>query len=133
MCLCKGKVTELEQRVPQIINVFSIHQTFRDPSAKIEKSRLCQYSSLLALCGSLTVHSGIFLLLCVSAAYLSYFEGVHLPVQTKSRDGVLGHRFNKRLESFASCYSQSLLLADLKKPYSSTKQENSSLFKNSIM
>ena len=29
-------------------------------------------------------------------------------------DGILGHQFNKRLESFAPCYSQSLLLADFK-------------------
>jgi hypothetical protein len=29
-----------------------------------------------------------------------------------SRDGILGHQSNKRLESFAPCYSQSLLLAD---------------------
>jgi hypothetical protein len=29
-----------------------------------------------------------------------------------SRDGILGHLFNKRLKSFAPCYSQSLLLAD---------------------
>jgi hypothetical protein len=33
----------------------------------------------------------------------------------KCRDGILGHKFNKRLDSFAACYSQSLLLADLKK------------------
>jgi hypothetical protein len=30
------------------------------------------------------------------------------------RDGILGPQFNKRLESFAPCYSQSLLLADFK-------------------
>jgi hypothetical protein len=30
-----------------------------------------------------------------------------------SQDGILGHQFNKRLESFAPYYSQSLLLADL--------------------
>jgi hypothetical protein len=36
-----------------------------------------------------------------------------------TRDGILRHQFNKRLESFAPCYSQSLLLADFyKKPYS---------------
>jgi hypothetical protein len=28
---------------------------------------------------------------------------------------ILEHQFNRRLESFAPCYSQSLLLADLKK------------------
>ncbi len=28
------------------------------------------------------------------------------------RDGILEHQFNKRLESFAPCYSQSLLLVD---------------------
>jgi hypothetical protein len=32
----------------------------------------------------------------------------------EARDGIIGHQFNKRLESFASCYSQSLLLADFK-------------------
>jgi hypothetical protein len=31
-----------------------------------------------------------------------------------TRDGILGHHFNKKLESFAPCYSQSLLLADFK-------------------
>jgi hypothetical protein len=31
-----------------------------------------------------------------------------------ARDGILGHQFNKRLESFASCYVHSLLLADFK-------------------
>jgi hypothetical protein len=30
------------------------------------------------------------------------------------RDGILGHQFHKRLESFALCYSQSFLLADFK-------------------
>ncbi len=54
-------------------------------------------------------------------------------------NGILGHQFNKRLESFAPCYSQSLLQADfeekltllwLKKiPYKKfAKQKNSSLF-----
>ncbi len=28
-------------------------------------------------------------------------------------DGILGHQFNERLESFALCYSQSLLLAEV--------------------
>jgi hypothetical protein len=61
----------------------------------------------------------------------------------KCRDGILGHKFNKRLDSFAACYSQSLLLADLKKTMlfsgfnkslqKSPKQENSSLFMNSIL
>ncbi len=34
-----------------------------------------------------------------------------------TRDGIPGYQFDKRLESFAPCYSQSLLhvLADLKK------------------
>ncbi len=32
----------------------------------------------------------------------------------KTRDGILGHQFNKSLESFAPCYSRSLLLADFK-------------------
>ncbi len=31
------------------------------------------------------------------------------------RDGILGHQINKRHESFAPCYSQPLILADLKK------------------
>jgi hypothetical protein len=31
-----------------------------------------------------------------------------------SRDGILGHKFNKRLESFGACYSQPLLLGDFK-------------------
>jgi hypothetical protein len=30
------------------------------------------------------------------------------------RDGILVHQFSKRLESFASCSSQSLLIADFK-------------------
>ncbi len=34
--------------------------------------------------------------------------------QAHFRDGILGHQLNKRLESFAPCYSQSLLLADFK-------------------
>jgi hypothetical protein len=37
-----------------------------------------------------------------------------------TRDGILEHVFNKRLESLAPCYSQSFQLADFKrKPYSS--------------
>jgi hypothetical protein len=57
------------------------------------------------------------------------------------RDGILGHQFDRRRESFAPCYSKSLPLEDLKKTilYSefkitykkSAKQENSSLFMNS--
>jgi hypothetical protein len=35
-----------------------------------------------------------------------------------SRDGILGHHFNKRLGSFAPCYSQSLQLADFKENHS---------------
>jgi hypothetical protein len=34
-----------------------------------------------------------------------------------SRDGILGHKFNKR-ESFAPCYSKSLLMADFRENYS---------------
>jgi hypothetical protein len=55
-----------------------------------------------------------------------------------ARDRILGHQFNKRLESFAPCYSQSFILADFKENqlYSglinpskkSAKQENSSIF-----
>jgi hypothetical protein len=33
-------------------------------------------------------------------------------IKTESRDGILGHQFNKRLPSLAPCYSQSLLQAD---------------------
>jgi hypothetical protein len=33
----------------------------------------------------------------------------------KTRDGILGHQFYKRFDSFAPCYSQFLLMADLKK------------------
>ncbi len=56
----------------------------------------------------------------------------------KTWDGILGHQMNKRLESFAPCYSQSLLLAGFKENLlfsgfknsykKSAKQENSSLF-----
>jgi hypothetical protein len=34
--------------------------------------------------------------------------------KTPPADGILRHHFDKRLESFAPCYSQSLLLADFK-------------------
>jgi hypothetical protein len=34
--------------------------------------------------------------------------------QSEPRDGVLGHQFNKRLGSFAQCYSQCLPQADFK-------------------
>jgi hypothetical protein len=64
--------------------------------------------------------------------------------QPDTRDEILGHKFNKRLESFAPCHLQSLLLADFKrKPFSSLvlklltkksgKQENFRLFMNSIL
>jgi hypothetical protein len=60
-----------------------------------------------------------------------------------TRDGILGHHFDKRHQYFAPCYSQSLLLADFKEnPFlfsdlkiltkKSAKQENSSLFMNRI-
>ncbi len=32
--------------------------------------------------------------------------------------GILGHQYNKRLKSFAPCYSQSLLLADFEENHS---------------
>ncbi len=61
----------------------------------------------------------------------------------KTRDGILGHRFNKRLESFAPCYSQSLSWRVLKKTTlffacksfykKSAKQENLSLFMTCVM
>ncbi len=46
----------------------------------------------------------------------SVMEPTKLPAHTKKKiwDGILGYKFDKRLESFALCYSQSLLLADLK-------------------
>jgi hypothetical protein len=61
----------------------------------------------------------------------------------EARDGILGHQFNKRFESFASCYSESLLLADFKEtqlfsglnnPYKKYgKKQNLSLFMNNIL
>jgi hypothetical protein len=62
---------------------------------------------------------------------------VKLMVSLKTpRDGILGHQFDKRLESFAPCYSQSLLLADLKKAilFSSPEYESrlKMAFKSSI-
>ncbi len=89
------------------------------------------------------VHGSMF------CAYLCMYRSgkCHRLAETKQRrlasDGILGHKFNKRLESFAPCYSKSLLLADFtenhtllwfKNPYKkSTKQENPSLFMNSIL
>jgi hypothetical protein len=63
--------------------------------------------------------------------------------EVQSREGILGFQINKRLESFAPRYSQSLLLGLLRKQNSSLvlkiltkkptkKHENSSLLKNSI-
>jgi hypothetical protein len=62
----------------------------------------------------------------------------------EARDGILGHQFNKRLESITSCYSQSLLLEDFKETILFSgfnehykkigeKKENPSLFMNSIL
>jgi hypothetical protein len=45
-------------------------------------------------------------------ARLSTIHGVNK--YRHCRDGILGHQFKKRLKSFASSYSQSLLLADFK-------------------
>jgi hypothetical protein len=36
---------------------------------------------------------------------------------TEMGDGILGHLFDKRLDSFAPCYSQSLLMADFKEKH----------------
>ncbi len=57
---------------------------------------------------------------------------------TLTRDGILGHQFYKRLESFAPCSSKSLLLADFKENHTlllflqslqkTAKLENSSPF-----
>jgi hypothetical protein len=41
-----------------------------------------------------------------------------LPVNL--RDGILGHQFNKRSESFAPSYTQSILLADFKENHTGT-------------
>jgi hypothetical protein len=67
-------------------------------------------------------------------------EQIH---KVQSREGILGFQINKRLESFAPRYSQSLLLVLLRKPNSylvlkiltkkSSKHENSSLLINSIL
>jgi hypothetical protein len=56
---------------------------------------------------------------------------------------IFGYQFNKRLESFAPCYSQSLQLADFKEtilfsgfknPYKKIREtRNSHLFMNSIL
>ncbi len=60
----------------------------------------------------------------------------------KTRAGILEHQFDKRHDFFAPCYSQSFLLANfteystmvLKSHFKkSAKQENSSLFMNSIL
>jgi hypothetical protein len=64
-------------------------------------------------------------------------------LRTQTLDGILEHQFNKRLESFVPCYSQSLLLRILKKTIlfsgfkpltkKSAKQENWSLLMNSVL
>jgi hypothetical protein len=43
---------------------------------------------------------------------------MQLPMQSTNRDGILGHQFDKRLESFAPCYSQFILLPDFKDNHS---------------
>jgi hypothetical protein len=40
-----------------------------------------------------------------------------------ARDGILRHQFDKRLKSFAPCYSQSLLVADFTENHSGLKIE----------
>jgi hypothetical protein len=58
-----------------------------------------------------------------------------------SRDGILGHQFNIRLESFSLCFSKSLLLADNKKlffgfknPYKKIREpRKAKFFMNSIL
>ncbi len=51
--------------------------------------------------------------------------GCETLIESGFGDGILGQQFNKRLESFVPCYSQSLLLADLKKTilFSSFKKQ----------
>jgi hypothetical protein len=68
----------------------------------------------------------------------------HLQNKREARDGILVHQFDKRLESFASCYSLSLLLADFKETIlfsgfnnhykkNPGKKENPGLFMSSIL
>ncbi len=60
---------------------------------------------------------------------------MHDTPDQKYRDGILRHHFNKRLESFASCYSisstnglkKTTLLSSFKNLTKNPKQENSSL------
>jgi hypothetical protein len=64
------------------------------------------------------------------------------PPQDKTRDGMLGHQFVKRLESFAPSFSVSSTGRFYRKPYYTLvlknkyqkicEQEKSSLFMNSI-
>jgi hypothetical protein len=49
----------------------------------------------------------------LSDVLLSSLVLANLPKEI-SRDGILGHQLNKRLQFFAICYSRSLLLADFK-------------------
>jgi hypothetical protein len=42
--------------------------------------------------------------------------------EKQSKKKILGHQFNNRFEAFAPCYSQSFLLADLKKNIASRKR-----------
>jgi hypothetical protein len=64
---------------------------------------------------SVQSESAFFYLLVGSVSHrLSSCKINVLQNKREARDGILGHQFNKRLESFASCYSQSLLLADFK-------------------
>jgi hypothetical protein len=70
----------------------------------------------------------------------SYTSAIQYPNQ--SGDGIVGHQFNKRVESFTPSYTQSLLPADLNEkilyfgfntPYKkSAKQEYSRQFMKSI-
>jgi hypothetical protein len=57
--------------------------------------------------------------LCECKMYIMYSKRYRERIY---RDGILGHQFNKRLESFAPCYSKSLLLADLKNPYKKIRE-----------
>jgi hypothetical protein len=43
-----------------------------------------------------------------------YKKGARQGWKVKSSVGILRHKFNKRLDSFVPCYSQSHLLSDLK-------------------
>jgi hypothetical protein len=54
--------------------------------------------------------------------YLRYYISGFTGTSCVYRDEILGHQFDKRLDSFALCYSQSLLLADFRENYAINRQ-----------